>query len=52
MFSLLSDSHDCSIALQVQHLINALNEATNHIPGWDSYSASGKATDLWDGSLS
>ena len=37
--------------LQVRHLINALNEATQHIPGWDKYSATGKATQLWDGNL-
>ena len=37
--------------LQVRHLINALNEATNHIPGWDEYSATGKAAQLWDGNL-
>ena len=37
--------------LQVRHLINALNEATNHLPGWDEYSATGRATQLWDGKL-
>lgn len=35
----------------VRHLINALNEATNHIPGWDEYSTSGRATQFWDGKL-
>ena len=37
--------------MQVRHLIKALNEATNHIPGWDEYSASGRATQFWDGKL-
>eukprot|EP00891_Asterochloris_glomerata_P002540 jgi/Astpho2/2540/e_gw1.00048.41.1_t len=36
----------------VQHLIRALNEATDAIPGWDEYAISGKATQLWNGSIS
>lgn len=35
----------------VRHLINALNEATDHIPGWDEYSATGKAAQIWDGNV-
>lgn len=35
----------------VRHLINALNEASSHIPGWDDYSDSGRASQLWDGQL-
>ena len=41
----------CLLGLQVRHLINALNEATDHIPGWDEYSATGQASQLWDGNL-
>ena len=37
--------------MQVRHLINALNEATEHIPGWNEYSATGKVTQTWDGNL-
>ena len=37
--------------MQVRHLINALNEATEHIPGWNEYSATGKITQIWDGNL-
>ena len=37
--------------VQVRHLISAINEATDHIPAWDEYSAGGKATQLWDGNL-
>lgn len=35
----------------VRHLINALNEATNAIPGWDEYEQTGFAKQLWDGKL-
>ena len=33
----------------VRHLINAFNEATDAIPGWDEYARNGVATKLWDG---
>mmetsp|Transcript_21179 Transcript_21179/g.63737 ORF Transcript_21179/g.63737 Transcript_21179/m.63737 type:complete len:583 (-) Transcript_21179:106-1854(-) len=33
----------------VQHLLNAVNEATAAIPGWDDYAATGVATQWWDG---
>ena len=36
---------------QVRHLINAINEASAAIPGWDAYSATGHAQELWDGVL-
>ena len=39
------------LCVQVRHLIRALNEATDAIPGWDEYAKTGKATQLWDGSL-
>lgn len=39
------------LRLQVRHLINAVNEATDHIPGWDEYSATGKAAQIWDGNV-
>ena len=39
------------LRVQVRHLIRALNEATDAIPGWDEYAKTGKATQLWDGSL-
>ncbi|KAK9833448.1 hypothetical protein WJX81_006347 [Elliptochloris bilobata] len=32
-----------------RHLIHAINEATEAIPGWDVYAATGRATQLWDG---
>ena len=35
--------------LQVRHLINQINEASEVIPGWDEYAKTGKATQLWDG---
>ncbi|KAK9823561.1 hypothetical protein WJX72_003781 [[Myrmecia] bisecta] len=35
----------------VRHLINAINEATAHIPGWNEYAETGRATQLWDGRL-
>lgn len=33
----------------VRHLINAFNEATDAIPGWDEYEKTGTATKLWNG---
>jgi len=35
----------------VRHLIDALNEATNAIPGWDEYEKTGFANKIWDGKL-
>ncbi|GAB4820009.1 hypothetical protein N2152v2_007055 [Parachlorella kessleri] len=35
----------------VRHLLRAINEATERIPGWDEYAKTGKATELWDGVL-
>ena len=35
--------------VQVRHLIQAINEASSVIPGWDEYHASGTATQFWDG---
>lgn len=35
----------------VRHLIHAINEATEKIPGWDDYAKTGVATELWDGVL-
>lgn len=35
----------------VRHLIQALNEATEAIPGWDSYAKTGKVTEVWDGKI-
>lgn len=34
---------------QVRHLINAINEASEVIPGWPEYAKTGKAKELWDG---
>lgn len=39
------------LAVQVRHLINAINEASSKIPGWDEYSQTGRATQFWDGVL-
>jgi len=36
---------------QTRHLTHAINEATEAIPGWDEYVATGKATQLWDGNV-
>ena len=36
---------------QTRHLIHAINEATEAIPGWDTYVSTGRATQLWDGTL-
>ena len=33
----------------VRHLIHAINEATEAIPGWDVYEKTGKAEEFWDG---
>lgn len=33
----------------VRHLIHAINEATDAIPGWDEYEKTGVADELWDG---
>jgi len=33
----------------VRHLINAINEASEVIPGWPEYAKTGKAKELWDG---
>lgn len=33
----------------VRHLIHAINEATTVIPGWDDYTKTGVAKQLWDG---
>lgn len=33
----------------VRHLIHAINEATNAIPGWDEYMETGVAKEVWDG---
>jgi hypothetical protein len=35
--------------LQVRHLINVINEASEAIPGWDEYAKTGTAKELWDG---
>lgn len=35
--------------LQVRHVIHSINEASEVIPGWDSYAKSGKAEQFWDG---
>ena len=42
---------ECALYVQVRHLIKALNEATDAIPGWDDYAKTGKAMKLWDGIL-
>ena len=44
-------SKECGLYVQVRHLIKALNEATDAIPGWDDYAKTGKAMKLWDGIL-
>ena len=36
-------------ALQVRHLIHAINDASAAIPGWDEYARTGVATEFWDG---
>lgn len=41
--------HEWDCLLQVRHLINAINEASETIPGWDEYALTGKATQFWDG---
>ena len=41
----------CRLRAQTRHLIHAINEATEAIPGWDEYVATGRATQLWDGTL-
>lgn len=33
----------------VRHLINAFNEATEKIPGWNHYAKTGHVSKLWDG---
>lgn len=33
----------------VRKLIDAINEATNTIPGWDDYIVNRKASQMWDG---
>ncbi len=38
-------------AVQVRRLISSINEASDHIPGWDEYAQTGKATQQWDGKL-
>lgn len=35
----------------VRHLIHAINEASEAIPGWDEYEKTGHASQLWDGKL-
>ena len=35
----------------VRRLIEAINEATEAIPDWDGYAATGRATKLWDGKV-
>eukprot|EP00884_Botryococcus_braunii_P021975 jgi/Botrbrau1/8461/Bobra.0237s0078.1 len=35
----------------VRYLINAINEASNAIPGWDEYAETGHATQFWDGTF-
>ena len=42
---------DDELLVQVRHLISALNEATDAIPGWDEYAKSGRAGKLWDGAV-
>ena len=37
-----------AVGVQVRHLINAINEASEVIPGWDAYAATGRATEFWD----
>lgn len=39
------------LAVQVRHLIHAINEASSVIPGWDEYAATGHARELWNGKL-
>lgn len=43
--------NDFAICTQVRYLINAINEASAAIPGWDEYSETGIASQLWDGTL-
>ena len=33
----------------VRRLLDAINEATEAIPGWDEYERTGVAGELWDG---
>eukprot|EP00884_Botryococcus_braunii_P021976 jgi/Botrbrau1/8462/Bobra.0237s0079.1 len=35
----------------VRYLINAINEASAAIPGWDEYAETGHASQLWDGTF-
>ena len=35
----------------VRRLLDAINEATDAIPGWDEYARTGVAKELWDGTL-
>ena len=35
----------------IEHLISAINEASNHIPGWDEFARTGAATQFWNGEL-
>ena len=34
---------------QVRRLVDAINEASGIIPGWDEYAETGVAKALWDG---
>jgi hypothetical protein len=40
------------VQVQVPYLIDALNEATDAIPGWDQYAETGIARELWNGQIS
>ena len=35
----------------MRRLLDAINEATEAIPGWDEYARTGVAKELWDGTL-
>ncbi len=45
---LSSPPHGMSNEL-VRHLVGAINEATDAIPGWDEYAKTGVARELWGG---
>ncbi len=51
MLARLKPSREGDLNVQVRHLIKALNEATEAIPGWDDYAKTGRAVKLWDGVL-
>lgn len=45
----IGTSHPCRHPSQVRRLVDAINEASGIIPGWDEYAETGVAKALWDG---